>query len=155
MTGGPVHFRGRLTEANGVGGRWVECPFDGKAVFGSARAPVVGTVNGHAFRTRLMVYGGVTVIGFVKAVREAAGIEDGAELDISLSLDDQPREVVVPDELRTALDAAPDAAARFDALAFTHRKEYAVWVGEAKQAATRERRAAKAVEMLTAGVPHP
>ncbi len=151
MSAEPVRFRGRLTEANGVGGRWVECPFDGKAVFGSARAPVVGTVNGHAFRTRLMVSGGSTVLGFVKAVREEAGITDGSVLDITLSLDSQPVEIVVSDELRRALDASPDAAARYDALAFTHRKEYAVWVGEAKQAATRDRRAAKAINMLRAG----
>ncbi|MDQ1726352.1 MAG: Bacteriocin-protection, YdeI or OmpD-Associated, partial [Frankiaceae bacterium] len=41
--------------------------------------------------------------------------------------------------------------AMFDGLAFTHRKEYAVWVASAKQESTRERRAAKAVEMLRAG----
>lgn len=39
----------------------------------------------------------------------------------------------------------------FDGLAFTHRKEYATWVGEAKQSTTRERRAERALEMIRAG----
>jgi uncharacterized protein YdeI (YjbR/CyaY-like superfamily) len=42
-------------------------------------------------------------------------------------------------------------AARFHALAFTHRKEYARWIEEAKRPETRERRVAKALEMLRAG----
>ena len=51
--------------------------------------------------------------------------------------------------------AAVAAKQAFDALAFTHRKEYAVWVAEAKQPATRARRVGKTVEMLRAGVKHP
>ena len=43
----------------------------------------------------------------------------------------------------------------FEALSFTHRKEYARWVGEAKQEATRVRRAEKAVAMLHNGVRTP
>jgi uncharacterized protein YdeI (YjbR/CyaY-like superfamily) len=33
-------------------------------------------------------------------------------------------------------------------MAFTHRKEYARWIGEAKREQTRERRVAQALEML-------
>ena len=47
------------------------------------------------------------------------------------------------------------ASAAFDKLAFTHRKEYAEWIAEAKREETRERRAAKAIEMLRDGVAHP
>jgi hypothetical protein len=39
----------------------------------------------------------------------------------------------------------------FDALSYTHRKEYARWVAEAKKQVTRDPRAAKAIEMLLAG----
>jgi len=115
----------------------------------------VGTVNGHAFRTRLMVYGGKTVLGFVKALREQAQLVVGSEVDITLEVDDKPREVVVPEELQSALATAPDAAAVYEKLAFTHRNEYAVWVGDAKQSETRTRRAAKAIDMLRDGTRHP
>ena len=39
----------------------------------------------------------------------------------------------------------------FEGLAYTHRKEYAQWVGEAKRQETRDRRAARALEMLGKG----
>jgi Bacteriocin-protection, YdeI or OmpD-Associated/Domain of unknown function (DUF1905) len=146
-------FTGTLAEARG-GGRCVAVPFDAKAAFGSARPPVRGTVNGTPLRTRLMVYGGVTYLGLTRAVREAAGIELGDAVAVELELDDAPREVTVPPELAAVLDAEGVRDA-YDALAFTHRREYAEWVGSAKQAATRERRAAKAAEMLRAGIRHP
>jgi uncharacterized protein YdeI (YjbR/CyaY-like superfamily) len=36
-------------------------------------------------------------------------------------------------------------------MAFTHRKEYARWVAEAKREETRQRRAQQALEMIRAG----
>jgi uncharacterized protein YdeI (YjbR/CyaY-like superfamily) len=36
-------------------------------------------------------------------------------------------------------------------MAFTHRKEYARWIAEAKRTETRQRRVAQAVEMIRAG----
>ena len=45
------------------------------------------------------------------------------------------------------------AKAGFDGLAYSHRKEYARWIGEAKKEETRERRVAKALEMLREGKP--
>jgi uncharacterized protein YdeI (YjbR/CyaY-like superfamily) len=56
--------------------------------------------------------------------------------------------IEIPKELREAL--ASDAAARavFEKLPPSHRREYAGYVAEAKQASTRERRARKTLEML-------
>ena len=68
-----------------------------------------------------------------------------------LELDEAPREVEVPPALAAALDTDPAAKAAFDALAFTHRKEYARWIDEAKRDDTRERRVAQALEMIRAG----
>jgi uncharacterized protein YdeI (YjbR/CyaY-like superfamily) len=61
------------------------------------------------------------------------------------------REVEVPAALATALDTDPAAKAVFEGLAFTHRKEYARWIEEAKREETRERRVAQALEMIRAG----
>jgi hypothetical protein len=149
----PERFTGTLAEARG-GGAFVAVPFDARAAFGSARAPVRGTVNGTPLRTRLMVYGGVTHLGLTRAVRDAAGIVPGDEVDVELELDDAPRAVAVPPELAAVLDAER-LGGTYDALSFTHRREYAEWVAGAKRAETRERRAAKAAEMLRAGIRHP
>jgi bifunctional DNA-binding transcriptional regulator/antitoxin component of YhaV-PrlF toxin-antitoxin module len=145
-------FTGTL-EAGRGGGAAVAVPFDARAAFGEARAPVRGSVNGAPFRTRLMVYGGVTYLGLTKAVREAAGIVPGDAVEVVVERDDAPREVEVPPELAAAL-ADPALRAAYDALAFTHRREYAEWVAEAKRPETRARRAAKAAERVrvSAGV---
>jgi len=58
---------------------------------------------------------------------------------------------VAAQRFTTTLDGDAGARAAFDALAFTHRREYAQWVAEAKREETRERRAARALEMLRAG----
>jgi uncharacterized protein YdeI (YjbR/CyaY-like superfamily) len=58
--------------------------------------------------------------------------------------------VDLPPELAAALAASPDAAVRFERLSFTHRRERAGYVAEAKRADTRQQRAARTVERLLA-----
>jgi Bacteriocin-protection, YdeI or OmpD-Associated/Domain of unknown function (DUF1905) len=119
---------------------------------GAAKTPPVRvTVNGHTFRGRVARMGGESMIGFSRAVREAAGVEPGQELDFEIVLDDAPREVEVPPALAAAFEGDPAAKAAFDGLAFTHRKEFARWIEEAKRDETRDRRVAQALEMLREG----
>jgi len=118
---------------------------------GAKRFPVVATVNDHTWRTSVARMGGEFLLGLPRAVREAAGVEAGDEVAVSLTLDTEPREVDVPPALAEALAGAPDARAAYDGLAFTHRKEYARWIAEAKRDETRERRVARALEMLRSG----
>jgi uncharacterized protein YdeI (YjbR/CyaY-like superfamily) len=56
--------------------------------------------------------------------------------------------VSVPKELKEALAQEPVAAELFKALSASHRREYAEHVAEAKQEATRIRRAEKCVRMI-------
>jgi hypothetical protein len=78
----------------------------------------------------------------------ATAAEAGQELDLEIVLDSAPREVDVPAELAAALAADAGAREAFDGLAYSHRKEFARWVGEAKRAETRERRASETIRML-------
>ena len=123
-------------------------------VFGEARPLVRGTVSGTPFRTRVAVYGGKSYLGFNREIRDAAGIGDGDEVEIELERDDAPREIDLPAAFSEALDAG-GVRDEFDALSFTHRKEYVRWIEEAKRDETRERRLAKAVGMLRDGVETP
>ena len=83
------------------------------------------------------------------------GVGPGDTVRVRVERDDEPRTVDVPPELTDALRDAADAAAVFESLSYTHRREYAGWVGEAKREETRRRRAEKAVTMLRSGVRHP
>jgi hypothetical protein len=146
-------FRAVLRKGDS-GGHMVEVPLDVREVFGEARPPVRGTVNGTPFSTRVAVYGGKYYLGFNREIRDAAGIGDADELTIELERDHMPREVEVPAAFGEAL-AAAGAREEFDALSYTHRREYVRWIEEAKRDETRERRVAKAVEMLRDGVKTP
>lgn len=115
------------------------------------RFPVVATVNGYEWRTSVARMRGEFLVGLNREVRVAAGVQAGDIVTLSLRLDAQPREVDVPDALARALEADPAAGASFGKLAFTHRKEFARWVAEAKRAETRDRRVAHAIEMIRAG----
>jgi hypothetical protein len=142
-------FTGKLVD------RGIEVPFDVRSLWGEARPPVRGTVNGVPFRSRLMVYGGVTWLGLRNELRSEAGISDGDSVDVELDRDDAPREVEVPAELAAALASDSVAGGVYESLSFTHRREYAEWIGDAKKEETRTRRVAKALEMLREGVKHP
>jgi hypothetical protein len=118
---------------------------------GAKRFPVVATINGYRWRTTVTRMGGEFLVGLNREVREGAGVEAGQTVEVGLELDTAPREVEVPEALTAALATDPAAAAAFEALAYTHRKEYARWVAEAKKPETRDRRVVKALEMLRAG----
>ena len=130
-------------------------PFDPKEEWGRARAPVRVTIGGFAFRTTVAVYGGRGLVGLNKANREGAGVAAGDRVTVEIALDTDPREVEVPPELARALEGEPALRAFFDGLSYTHRREYAEWITEAKRDETRRRRVERAVEMLREGVPTP
>lgn len=124
-------------------------PFDPTSVYGKARAPVRVSVNGApAFRTTVAVYGGAGWIGLRKAQRADLGVGVGDTVHVTIEPDEQPRVVDVPRELSAALAAAPAALRAYEALSFTHRKEYADWVAGGKKAQTRDDRAAATVRKL-------
>ena len=126
-------------------------PVDLERVYGRARPPLRVTIRGHTWRTTPGVYGGVAYIGLNKDVRAAAGVDAGDRVRVSMELDTEPRTVVIPADLRTALEADAEANAAFAKLSFTHRREYVEWIEEAKRAETRARRVAGTVEGVRQG----
>ena len=135
-------FTARVLRPDDGPGHAIEVPFDPVEVFGRARAPVRVVIDGHpAFRTTLASYSGRGWIGLRKAQLADMGLRADDDVTVSVEADDTARDVDVPAELTVALAENPAAGAAFAALPPSHRREYAGWVGEAKRAATRERRA--------------
>jgi uncharacterized protein YdeI (YjbR/CyaY-like superfamily) len=95
------------------------------------------------------------MLGLTNTFRAQAMIKAGDEVEVTMERDDAPREVEVPPALQARLDADDSARGAFEKLSFTHRREYATWVAEAKREETRERRAGKAIELLREGVRTP
>ena len=61
-----------------------------------------------------------------------------------------PRTVSVPPDLAKALSKAKGARAAFDAMAYTHQREWVRAVGDAKKPETRGRRIESAVKAMVA-----
>jgi Bacteriocin-protection, YdeI or OmpD-Associated/Domain of unknown function (DUF1905) len=118
---------------------------------GAKRFPVVATVNGYSWRTSVARMGGEFLVGLNREVRQGAEVNAGDEVDVTIELDTEPRDVKVPEDLAAALATDPQAKAAFDGMAFTHRKEYARWVAEAKRDETRQRRVQQALAMIRSG----
>jgi hypothetical protein len=118
---------------------------------GAKRFPVVATVNGYTWRTTVTRMRGEFLVGLNRAVRQEAGVQAGHTVAVTLELDSAPREVELPAALANALAGDPEASAAFERLSYTHRKEYARWIGEAKREETRDRRVGQALEQLRQG----
>jgi hypothetical protein len=127
-------------------------PFDVPEVFGArARVPVCGTINGFPFRSSLMPMGGCHMMPVNKELRDGAGVKPGDVVDVVMQRDEAPRTVEAPPPLKKALGKNRSAKANWEKLPFTHKKEIARWIEEAKNEETRTRRLVKAVQVLESG----
>jgi uncharacterized protein YdeI (YjbR/CyaY-like superfamily) len=93
--------------------------------------------------------GGESVLGILKDIREELGKSLGDEVEVAVERDAQEREVEIPIELARLLGTNPAALEAFEALSYTHRREHARQVADAKRPETRTRRAQKTIETLT------
>ena len=149
---GVVRFTGVIQQAaeDANGSIWVDFPYDLIELYGIGNlVPVIMTFDGLTYQGSIAKMCGPHPMLLIKREIEAQlGKKKGDTVEVTVTLDDKPREVVVPPELAEALSNNTSAKALFDGLAYTYRKEYARWVGEAKQAETRQRRVAKSIEMI-------
>jgi hypothetical protein len=122
------------------------------AAFGAGKAfGVRVTVNGTEVAARVARMGGENLIGFSKKLRADLGVEIGEAVEAVIAVDTAPRKVEVPAALATRFGNDPAAKAAFDALAPSHRKEFARWIDEAKREETRASRVEETLTMLREG----
>ena len=133
-------------------GAYVTVPFDVERAFGRKRVPVLATIDGIPYRGSLVrMRGECHVLGVLKEIRVALGKDEGDVVEVVLEEDTSERAVDIPPDLTTALASAPDAACRFDALPYSHKREYVRWIEEARRETTRTARIASTIERLTRG----
>jgi hypothetical protein len=126
----------------------IEVPEEIVAKLGSSKRPLVWvTIKQYTYRSAVAVMGGKFMIGVSADNRQAAGVQGGDEVDITLELDLEPRTVEIPEDLESALIEA-GALAAFKKSALSMQKEYVRQVDEAKSEETRQRRISKIAEKL-------
>jgi hypothetical protein len=129
---------------------FIPVPFDPRPVFGKVRAPVEVTLNGYRFRSTIASMGEGPCVPLRRSHREAAGLEGGETLAVTLALDTAKREVEPPADLVKALKAAPATWERWRGLSDTHQREHVEAILEAKKEETRKRRIEAAVRAVAA-----
>lgn len=112
------------------------------------RVAVVVTIGDYSYRSTVGPYRGANMLSLSGANRAAAGVSAGDIVELTLELDDQPREVSVPQDLAAALDADASARTAFDGLSYSNQLAHVLSVEGAKTLETRERRIAKVVATL-------
>jgi hypothetical protein len=112
------------------------------------KPPVKVTLNGYTYRSTVAVMGGAYMISLSAENRTAAKVKGGDTLEVTLELDEEPRIVEIPEDLAKAL-ASAGLSDKFNALAFSHRKEYVRSVVEAVAPETRVRRIEAVIKKLS------
>lgn len=126
----------------------IPVPFDPTEAFGKVRAPVIVSIGNFSFRSTISKMNGETWVPLRKSNREAAGVEQGQSIEVTLTLDEAERTVDVPDDLRAALAAVPGAQSAWDNVSYTHRREYVEAIEGAKKPETRVKRVALALKFI-------
>ena len=134
-------------EAGRGGGAFVSIPFAVEKAFATrGQVKIKASFDGVAYRGSLAPMGGGThILGIRKEIRKAIAKDVGDTVKVVVERDTAERTVEIPPELAKALRSVKGANARFDALSYTRRREYAELVSGAKKDETRSRR----IERLT------
>jgi Domain of unknown function (DUF1905)/Bacteriocin-protection, YdeI or OmpD-Associated len=147
-----LHFKAKIEgkEAGVVAA--ITPPVDVIEWFGTrARVPIRGTINGFPFRSSLMPCGGLRMMPVNKALCQGAGVKPGDIVEVVMERDEESRTVEAPPELQEELAKSKKAHERWETLAFSHKKEMAACIRDAKQDETKKRRLAKVMGVLKTG----
>jgi uncharacterized protein YdeI (YjbR/CyaY-like superfamily) len=135
----------------------VPFPYDVRTEFGRARVNIRATFDGELYDGTILNFGTKNEngsarysINVLKEIRAKIGKQPGDSVNITVQERDnrEASSVVVPEELAAVLSGDEEAQAFYDSLTDGYKRGYCDWVGNAKQSATRQSRAEKALLML-------
>jgi len=149
MTAMSLEFVGELLATGGQTTGFV-VPEEVVIALGAGKRPkVLVTIGGHSWQTSIAPMGGRFMLGVSAANRAATGLTAGQTVSVTVAVDDAPRVVEVPSDLAEALAGAPDAAARWARLSYSHQRAHVDALLAAKRPETRAARLLKTLGMLT------
>ena len=152
---GPISFTAVIQRNTDVANSsaWINFPYDLKETYGVGNlVPYKAIFDSRVtYRGSLAKMDGPSAMILLrKDVRAELGKEPGESVQVVVELDDKPRTLEIAADIKKALQAA-GFWDKFEALAYTHRKEYVQWIEGAKRPETRTNRIKKMCDMLAAG----
>ena len=119
---------------------------------GAGKRPSVDVdLNGHTYRTTIGVMQGLCLVSVSAAIRKATGLSGGDLITVTLTVNDAPRTVDVPEDFAAAMRDQTGAEAFFEALSNSLQRYHVDQINGAKTAETRQRRVDKALALFAAG----
>lgn len=142
-------FRTKLLQA-GKTATGIQIPHEVVERLGAGKKPqVYVTLNGgYTYRNTIAVMGGIYMVGVSAEHRKEANVEGGDEIEVTLKLDTDPREVEVPADMQKAINNDATAKQNFEALSYSKKQALVLPVKDAKTDDTRQKRIEKAVDLL-------
>ncbi len=144
-------FESILIRPEGVG-TWTyqDIPPEVTAALGKrGQVKVRGTINGYPYRSSARPQGdGTHYLVVNREIRDVVGAAQGDTVRVVLEVDTEERSVEVPEDIRQALEAHPEAKEVFDSLPYSYQKEHLGYIEEAKKPATRHSRIEKTLGRL-------
>jgi len=115
------------------------------------RPPVVVTLKEYTYRSTVATMGGQFLIPLSAEHRKNSGISGGDNLEVTLVIDDEPRTVELPPELKTALQKNAKAMQAYEKLPPSGKKKVVLLIASAKTEETKIKRITKIVADLKDG----
>ncbi|MHB1460194.1 MAG: YdeI/OmpD-associated family protein [Armatimonadota bacterium] len=120
----------------------------GEAVGSKNRINVLAVVDGAEFRGTLLPSSNGHYLVYSQAMRKHCGKEIGETVHVTLEVDDQPRELELPEDVAAALHGTGAAMEKFSSLPYYIRRDEINKINDAKTQPTRERRIKALVDRL-------
>ena len=149
-----IKFSAEVQKNGNINAAFVVFPFSTEELFGKKGQVKIKAIfdKNIEYRGSLAKMGGnCHMLGLTHAIRKKLGKSFGDTVDVELWEDQEERIVEIPDDVQKVFENESKAKELFDAMSYTHRKEYIRWITEAKKPETRENRKVKMIEMILAG----
>ena len=124
-------------------------PYDTEKEFATkGKVLVKATFDGVPYTGSLIKYGNPQhMLGVLKAIRERTGKAPGDTIEVVVWKDEPVRSLDLPPQFEELMKKE-GLLPVFEKLSHTHRRQYCLWIAEAKKEETRLKRLKKGIEML-------
>jgi hypothetical protein len=133
-------FKTKLVSGGGNTAGIIIPPEKVEALGKGKRVPVVVSLNGFTYRNTIAVMGGNFCVGVSADIRKETGLKVGDAVDVILTVDEKPREVNIPDDLKKILDKHAGSKEFFDSLSYSSKLRFALQIETAKTPETLKKR---------------
>jgi hypothetical protein len=144
-------FKAKILRHGDTDAHYICFPYKVKEIFKTGgRIPVKAKFDGEPYTGSLAPMGKELghILILVKAIRNKIGKKESDSVSVEITEDKSERTVDIPSDFKIALSKNKSAKETFEKMPYTHKKEYAGYILEAKKPETRTSRIQKAVEMI-------